>query len=94
VLGLHREIHFLAFAGVAFLLLFLSHSRARQIGALSAAFLLGLSLETLQHLIYRHAMEWRDVSDDTLAIVAAFALFRLARMCKAAFLAGRSTPTP
>ena len=42
-------------------------------------FLLGLSLEYLQHLIYRNPMEWRDVRDDTLAILAAFALYQFAR---------------
>jgi VanZ family protein len=94
VVGLHRELHWLAFAGVALLLLLLSRSRRQEIHAVFAACLLGLSLEYLQHFIYRNAMEWHDVRDDSLAIIAAFALYRVAGICKAAFPATRPTPNP
>jgi hypothetical protein len=77
VVVLHREIHWLAFAGVTFLLLLLSRNRRQEIRSAIGVFLLGLSLEYLQHLIYRNPMEWRDVRDDTLAILAAFALYHL-----------------
>ena len=50
-----------------------------------------LSLECLQHLIYHNLMEWRDVRDDTLAVLAAFVLYRLGGTCKAAFAATRCT---
>jgi hypothetical protein len=79
VVGLHREIHWLAFAGATFLLLLLSRNRRQEIRSAIGAFLLGLSLECVQHLIYRHPMEWRDVRDDTLAILAAFALYQFTR---------------
>jgi len=72
VVGLHREIHWLAFAGAAFLLFSLSLNRRQQIHCATALFLLGLSLEFLQHQIYRNPMEWRDVRDDALAILIAF----------------------
>ena len=92
VVGLHREIHWLAFGGVAFLLLMVSRNRRQEIRGVIVMCLLGLSLEYLQHLLYRHAMEWRDVRDDTLAIVAPLALYRLTRSGRAAFTATRSTP--
>ncbi len=94
VAGLHREIHWLAFAGVAFLLLLIAHTRRQEIRSAFAMCVLGLSLEYLQHLIYRNRMEWRDVRDDTLAIAAAFALYRLARTCKFAFIPTHSTTDP
>jgi len=77
VKGLHREIHWVAFAGAAVLLFALSKTRLREMLGAGAIFLLGVSLEVLQHLIYRNALEWRDVVDDGLAILAAFALYRL-----------------
>ena len=92
IVGVHREIHWLAFAGVTLLLLLLSHTRRQEIRGVFATCLLGLSLEYLQHLIYRNAVEWRDVRDDTLAILAAFALYRLARSSKAVLMPTRSTP--
>ena len=55
-------------------------SRTGRLEVLSALaiFCLGLSLEVLQHLIYANPTEWRDVADDGLAILVAFALYRLA----------------
>jgi hypothetical protein len=79
---IHRGVHGLAFAGVAFLLLALSKSRHQEIRSAIAVCLLGLSLEYLQHLIYRNGMEWWDVRDDTLAIFAVFALYQLTRVLK------------
>ena len=73
--ALHRGIHWLAFAGTAFLLLLLSRNRRQEIRSIIAACLLGLSLEYLQHIIYRKPMEWWDVRDDILSILAAFALY-------------------
>jgi len=76
-LGLHREIHWLAFGGAAYLLLLLSRTRRQEMRAIFCTCLLGLSLEYLQHLIYRNVMEWWDVRDDALAILAAYALYRM-----------------
>ncbi len=94
VVGLHRGIHWLAFAGVALLLLLLSHTRRQEIRGILATCLLGLSLEYLQHLMYHNAMEWRDVRDDTFAIVGAYAIFRSIRICKPVFELIRTTPNP
>ena len=66
--GFHRGVHWLAFAGAALLLLALARNRRQEIGSVIAVFLLGLSLEYLQHLIYGKAMEWWDVRDDTVAV--------------------------
>jgi hypothetical protein len=93
VLDLHREIHWLAFGGAALLLLLGSRNRRQEIRSVIAVFLLGLSLEYLQHLIYHNPMEWDDVGDDALAILAVLALYRLAGTCKAACLARHCAAT-
>ena len=94
VASLHPEIHMLAFAGAAFLLLYLSRNRRQEIRNVLATCLLGLSLEYLQHLVYRNPMEWRDVRDDTLAVLAAFALYRSAGICRTVFAATVAPPSP
>jgi hypothetical protein len=77
VTGVHREIHRLAFAGGALLLFLMSSSRRQELLSALAIFFLGLFLEVLQHLIYRNPLEWRDVADDGVAVLLAFALYRL-----------------
>ena len=77
VKGLHREIHWVAFAGAALLLFALSKTRFREILGACTILLLGVSLEVVQHLIYRNHLEWRDVVDDGFAILTAFAFYRL-----------------
>lgn len=88
----HRGLHFLAFGGAALLLLLLSRSRRQEIRLVVAVCLLGLSLEYLQHLLYRNVMEWWDVRDDTLSVMTAFAVYYLCRACTTAFKAPRSAP--
>jgi hypothetical protein len=63
--AMHREIHFLAFGGTAFLLLLVTRSRREEMGVVLGGCLLGLSLEYLQHLFYHNVMEWWDVRDWT-----------------------------
>jgi hypothetical protein len=75
--GVHREIHWVAFAGAVLLLCCLSRTRSWEILSAFNIFFLGVSLEVLQHLIYRNALEWRDVSDDGFAILVAFGLYSL-----------------
>jgi hypothetical protein len=75
IAGLHREIHWVAFAGAAFFLLLSTRSRLQAIHRALGTLLLGLALEYVQHLIYHKAMEWLDVGDDALAILAALALY-------------------
>ena len=87
----HREIHWLAFAGAAFLLLLLSRNRREEIlGVLGTCFL-AISLEYLQHRIFlpHDPMEWHDVRDDALGAMLALALYLLA-----GFKARRATPGP
>jgi len=52
--------------------------RRQEVRVVIAVFLMGVFLEYLQHLIYHNTMEWRDVRDDALAILAGFAAYRLA----------------
>jgi hypothetical protein len=87
--AVHRGIHWLAFAGLALVLLLPSRNPRQEIHSVIAACLLGLSLEYLQHLVYLKPIEWWDVRDDTFAILAAFALYRLAGTCRAVFAATR-----
>lgn len=77
VKAVHRELHWVAFAGAALLLFALSKNRLREILGACTIFLLGVSLEVAQHLIYRGGLEWRDIGDDGFAILAALALYRL-----------------
>jgi hypothetical protein len=84
VKSVHREIHWLGFAVPAILQFIVSRTRRQEVLSAFAIFFLGLSLEILQHLIYRNRMEWFDVRDDGLAILAAFALYHLTGACKAA----------
>jgi len=74
---IHREIHWLAFAGASLLLFLLSRTRTQETLRAIAILLLGFCLEFAQHLIYRNPVEWRDVRDDALAILLAFVLYRL-----------------
>jgi len=75
--AVHREIHWLAFAGAALLLFALSSSRRQEVLKALVIFLLGVSVEFLQHLIYRNPLEWCDIGDDGVAILLSFALYRL-----------------
>ncbi|MGA2149517.1 MAG: hypothetical protein ABSH49_31675 [Bryobacteraceae bacterium] len=77
VKGNHRPIHYVAFAGAVILLFSLSRTRRQEIQGALATFFLGFSLEFLQHLIYRSHVEWRDIADDGIAILLAFALYLL-----------------
>jgi|SRR5579871_2229915 len=73
--GFHREIHWLGFAGAAFLLLLAARNFSQALGRAGVAFLIGLSLEVMQHLAYHRAFEWLDVTDDAFAILAALVLY-------------------
>jgi hypothetical protein len=77
VRDLHREIHWVAFLGAALLLFALAKTRLKEMLWAGTVFLLGGSLEVMQHLIYGNHLEWRDIADDGLAVLAAFALYRL-----------------
>jgi len=79
----HELIHWGAFAGASFLLLLLSATRRQEIAAVIATCLLGLAIEYLQHIMYRNAIEWRDVTDDCLAILVSFAVYRFATISPA-----------
>ena len=80
LVAIHRGIHFLAFAAGALLLL-LSRNYRQEIRVVIAVFLVGLSLEYLPHLIYHKTMEWYDVRNDALGVLAALAAYRLAGIC-------------
>lgn len=75
MLALHREIHWLAFAGAAFLLLVLSRTLRQAIQRALLVFVLGAALESLQHFLYHTAAEWRDLRDDSFAILGACAVY-------------------
>lgn len=73
----HRPYHLIAFGATALLFLLISNTRRQEWIAVSGAFALGLSLETLQCLSDGY-FEWWDLRDDALGILLAFALFRMA----------------
>jgi hypothetical protein len=80
VLAHHRSLHFLIFGVAAILWLLLARTWRQEVIAAVALCILGLTLEYLQHFFYRNVMEWWDVRDDSLAIVAAFTLYRFRRL--------------
>ena len=73
----HRPYHFISFGATALLFLLISNTRRQEWTSLCGAFALGLTMETLQCLSDGY-FEWWDARDDTLGIVVAFALFRMA----------------
>ena len=73
----HLGVHWIAFAIAVFLLLLASSTRPQEILAVISACLLGLSLEYAQHVMYGFPVEWHDVRNDWLAVLLAFALYRL-----------------
>jgi ABC-type Fe3+-siderophore transport system permease subunit len=75
--GRHAGLHWVAFSGAALLLLLVSSSRRRKIGSGVLLCLLGLALEYLQHVLYHIGIEWPDVRNDCLAVLATFTLYRL-----------------
>jgi hypothetical protein len=89
VKGVHSELHWVAFGGAAFLLYCLAETRRQEILRAFSMFFLGLTLEVTQYLMNQYQMEWHDVRDDGLAILAAFALYRLTGAWKPA-----SDPNP
>ena len=77
LVGFHREIHWLGFAVAAFLLFLAACKLGHAIQRAGALFLLGFSLEWIQHLSYHRAFEWLDVTDDACAILLAFGVYWL-----------------
>ncbi len=72
----HRELHWLAFGGGAFLLFTLARTLLQEIVRAAAIFGFALLLEILQYSANRRYMEWRDVRDDSLAVLVALAIYR------------------
>jgi Ca2+/H+ antiporter len=68
----HRAGHLLAFLILAFLLCRMASSLAAKIVRCLGAVLLGIVLETVEHLLYRDRMEWDDVLVDTIGVAAGF----------------------
>ena len=77
LLPFHRAIHWVAFAGTSLLIFALSKTRRHEVLGGLTIFLLGVSLEVAQHLIYRNHLEWHDIADNSLAVLVAFALYRM-----------------
>lgn len=75
LVGLHRQIHWLAFASGTFLLFLLARNLRQAAQGAVVAFALGFSLEWVQHLIYHTAIEWLDLIDDGGAILVTFAVY-------------------
>ncbi len=71
----HHVAHFLGFGALAFLAIvgFDNHSRSSRWPA-AASFLFGFAIEFLQHWQNRMPIEWYDVRDDAVGVLA-FAVF-------------------
>jgi hypothetical protein len=80
----HHVAHFLAFGALA-LLATVGFSDARRIALwpATASFLFGFAIEFLQHLQNRNPVEWHDVRDDAIGILAFAALCHMIYWCSA-----------
>ncbi len=73
----HRLFHLASFGATAFLFLLILNTRRQEYIAAAGVFALGVTLETLQHLIFGSEFEWWDVRDDFLGILIALVTFRV-----------------
>jgi hypothetical protein len=80
----HHVAHFLAFGALAFLAT-VGFSDARRIALwpATASFLFGFAIEFLQHLHNRKPVEWYDVRDNAIGILALTALCHMIYWCSA-----------
>jgi len=84
LVAVHHEMHWLAFAGAAFLFLLPTRNFVQAVPRAASMLFLGVGLEFVQHLIYHIGFEWSDVRDDTLAILAVLAMYGIAGWLNAA----------
>jgi hypothetical protein len=68
---LHRPLHTIAFATLCGLAIWGLESRETRLLRASAVFVFGFLLETMQHLVYRNAFEWRDCLADGIGVCLA-----------------------
>lgn len=68
----HRAGHLLAFLILAFLLCRIASTAAARLIRCAGAVLLGIVLETAEHLLYRDRLEWDDVLVDALGVALGF----------------------
>ena len=68
----HRVGHLLAFVILALLLCRITSTTAARLIRCAGAVLLGILLETAEHLIYRDRLEWDDVLVDAVGVVLGF----------------------
>lgn len=77
---IHHMAHILGFGLLAVLLAAASSNRDRvSYWPPAAVFVFGLTIELLQHWLYRIPLEWCDVRDDAIGIVAFTVLYQLWR---------------
>lgn len=72
----HRSIHFAVFGVTAILFLLVARNGGQEILAVFFALGLGTVLEVLQHLSFGSVLEWWDIRDDAIGVLAAFVLVR------------------
>lgn len=68
----HRAGHLLAFLILAFLLCRIATTAAARLIRCAGAVLLGIVLETAEHLLYHDRLEWDDVFVDTIGVALGF----------------------
>ena len=73
----HRDVHWLAFAVTAGLVLLGAPSLRAELLRGAAVAALGLGLELIQHRLYGTPFDWADVRDDAAAVLTVFLLRRL-----------------
>lgn len=88
----HRLYHLLVFGATALLLMAVARSRAGEVTGATATVLMGVGIEFAQAVVAHYQIEWWDIRDDTLAVLAAYLLIQWPRF-RATLLQGEVIQT-
>jgi hypothetical protein len=76
---LHPALHVVMFGLAALFPLLLSASLVREWTRALSVLCLGIGIEVVQGLVYRHHTEWKDFKSDVLGILSAILVVRFGR---------------
>lgn len=72
----HRLYHLLSFGATALLLMLVARTKTGEFGGAFATIVLGVVIEVGQYLSNDFVLEWWDIRDDTIAVIAALLLIQ------------------
>jgi hypothetical protein len=74
--AVHRLYHLVSFGSTAYLLSLIARDTRERFAASFFVIALGCALEYGQHVVFHIPIEWWDIRDDTLGVLAAALLIR------------------